>query len=126
MLWNFVRRLQVKLLLIFFLNILRNALSFWTLIESQKLIFYFPEIFRDWSKNEYFNCTVNPEDNPSVERCGVPFSCCLSGSAHNVSGEPGNYLTQGHPEGGSLIPMDGLLFRLFLRKKAYFWLFLGK
>lgn len=33
--------------------------------------------FRDWSKNEYFNCTKNPKDNPSVERCGVPFSCCL-------------------------------------------------
>ena len=45
---------------------------------------------RDWSKNEYFNCTTNPEDNPSVERCGVPFSCCLTQSAQNVSGEPGH------------------------------------
>ena len=34
---------------------------------------------RDWSKNEYFNCTTDPKLNPSVERCGVPFSCCLSG-----------------------------------------------
>jgi len=32
--------------------------------------------YRDWSKNEYFNCTINKEDNPSVERCGVPYSCC--------------------------------------------------
>jgi tetraspanin-33 len=32
--------------------------------------------YRDWSKNEYFNCTTK-EDNPSVERCGVPYSCCL-------------------------------------------------
>jgi len=36
------------------------------------------EGYRDWSKNEYFNCTVNKEDNPSVERCGVPYSCCHS------------------------------------------------
>ncbi len=43
--------------------------------------------FRDWSKNEYFNCTTDPNDNPSVERCGVPFSCCLLGS--NTIGDPG-------------------------------------
>ena len=35
------------------------------------------EGYRDWSKNPYFNCTEKPEDNRSVERCGVPFSCCL-------------------------------------------------
>jgi len=29
--------------------------------------------YEDWNKNEYFNCT---EENPSVERCGVPYSCC--------------------------------------------------
>jgi len=34
------------------------------------------EGYRDWSKNEYFNCTDRKEDNPSVERCGVPYSCC--------------------------------------------------
>lgn len=34
------------------------------------------EGYRDWSKNEYFNCTRNKADNPSVERCGVPYSCC--------------------------------------------------
>jgi len=36
------------------------------------------EGFRDWSKNEYFNCTKDKADNPSVERCGVPYSCCHS------------------------------------------------
>lgn len=30
--------------------------------------------FTDWQRNMYFNCT--PE-NPSTERCSVPYSCCL-------------------------------------------------
>jgi len=34
------------------------------------------EGYKQWSKNEYFNCTERKEDNPSVERCGVPYSCC--------------------------------------------------
>ncbi|XP_067103556.1 tetraspanin-17 isoform X2 [Osmerus mordax] len=32
----------------------------------------------DWNLNIYFNCT---ELNPSRERCGVPFSCCLKDPA---------------------------------------------
>lgn len=28
----------------------------------------------DWNLNIYFNCT---DLNPSRERCGVPFSCCV-------------------------------------------------
>ncbi|XP_065288434.1 tetraspanin-33-like isoform X1 [Dermacentor albipictus] len=29
--------------------------------------------FRDWNANIYFNCSA---DNPSHERCAVPYSCC--------------------------------------------------
>lgn len=35
----------------------------------------------DWNLNIYFNCT---DLNPSRERCGVPFSCCVRDPA--VSG----------------------------------------
>ncbi|XP_065153017.1 tetraspanin-14 [Paramisgurnus dabryanus] len=35
----------------------------------------------DWNLNEYFNCS---NENLSRERCGVPFSCCVSDPAANV------------------------------------------
>jgi len=43
--------------------------------------------YKDWSKNVYFNCTVNEEDNPSPERCGVPYSCCLPSARFAISGD---------------------------------------
>uniref|UniRef100_UPI0037E86C5B tetraspanin-33 isoform X2 n=1 Tax=Semicossyphus pulcher TaxID=241346 RepID=UPI0037E86C5B len=32
------------------------------------------ESYEDWSQNVYFQCV---DSNPSLEACGVPFSCCV-------------------------------------------------
>ncbi|XP_076583146.1 tetraspanin-33 isoform X1 [Chaetodon auriga] len=32
------------------------------------------ESYKDWSRNVYFECS---DTNPSLEACGVPFSCCV-------------------------------------------------
>ncbi|CAK6979628.1 tetraspanin-33 [Scomber scombrus] len=32
------------------------------------------ESYKDWSRNVYFECL---DTNPSLEACGVPFSCCV-------------------------------------------------
>lgn len=39
--------------------------------------------YKDWSQNVYFNCSST---SPSLERCGVPSSCCRTdgGSLANV------------------------------------------
>lgn len=35
----------------------------------------------DWEQNRYFSCN---KSNPSRERCGVPFSCCVQDPAESV------------------------------------------
>lgn len=58
----------------------RDDLDFQNLVDLIQQDFHCCGIsskgFRDWSENEYFNCTVDKNDNLSVERCGVPYSCC--------------------------------------------------
>ncbi|XP_048862547.1 tetraspanin-33b isoform X2 [Brienomyrus brachyistius] len=51
-------------------------------LDLQNLMDYIQKEFKccggndytDWSWNLYFNCSA---DNPSTERCGVPYSCCI-------------------------------------------------
>ncbi|XP_041124641.1 tetraspanin-14-like isoform X2 [Polyodon spathula] len=49
----------------------------------------------DWNRNNYFNCT---DDNPSRERCGVPFSCCLADPAQAVVNTQCGYDIRARPE----------------------------
>ena len=62
----------------------RDDLDFQNLIDLVQTEFQCcgisSESYRDWSKNEYFNCTEDPKANPSVERCGVPFRCRTQGN----------------------------------------------
>ncbi|XP_007889055.1 tetraspanin-33 [Callorhinchus milii] len=37
--------------------------------------------YQDWTRNMYFNCTM---ENPSRERCSVPYSCCLHSKEEKV------------------------------------------
>ena len=39
------------------------------------------EKYTDWERNVYYNCS-----SPAVERCGVPFSCCISDEVNSQCG----------------------------------------
>lgn len=47
--------------------------------------------YKDWSLNIYFYCM---ETNPSLERCGVPYSCCIREEGQTVINTMCGYGTQ--------------------------------
>ncbi|KAG9339294.1 hypothetical protein JZ751_023847, partial [Albula glossodonta] len=71
----------------FFIN--NNVKAYRDDIDLQNLIDFAQDYWsccgahgpNDWNLNIYFNCT---EMNPSRERCGVPFSCCVKDPAEDV------------------------------------------
>ncbi|XP_034512588.1 tetraspanin-17 isoform X2 [Ailuropoda melanoleuca] len=71
----------------FFIN--NNVKAYRDDIDLQNLIDFAQEYWsccgargpNDWNLNIYFNCT---DLNPSRERCGVPFSCCVRDPAEDV------------------------------------------
>ncbi|XP_048466059.1 tetraspanin-33 isoform X2 [Rhincodon typus] len=62
---------SICLTLIFLLQLVAGVLGF---VFSDKFSCCGGISYKDWSHNMYFNCTV---ENPSRERCSVPYSCCL-------------------------------------------------
>ncbi|XP_073512209.1 tetraspanin-33-like isoform X1 [Phyllobates terribilis] len=47
--------------------------------------------YKDWSTNIYFHCR---DANPSLERCGVPYSCCMKEKGQTVINTMCGYETQ--------------------------------
>uniref|UniRef100_A0A7N6AAE2 Tetraspanin n=1 Tax=Anabas testudineus TaxID=64144 RepID=A0A7N6AAE2_ANATE len=83
----FVFKDWIKDQLNFFIN--NNVKAYRDDIDLQNLIDFAQEYWLccgahgpdDWNLNIYFNCT---DLNPSRERCGVPFSCCIKDPAVNL------------------------------------------
>uniref|UniRef100_A0A674J398 Tetraspanin n=1 Tax=Terrapene triunguis TaxID=2587831 RepID=A0A674J398_9SAUR len=67
--------------------------------------------YKDWSQNIYFECQ---DSNPSLERCAVPFSCCIQKDQESVLNTMCGYGTQNLRswKAESLIYIEGCLEKI--------------
>ncbi|XP_077463920.1 tetraspanin-33 isoform X1 [Stigmatopora argus] len=68
---------------------LENAIDF----VQKKLQCCGVDGYKDWSRNVYFQCS---DSNPSLEACGVPFSCCVPPANQTVPNTMCGFGTQLH------------------------------
>ncbi|XP_038153213.1 tetraspanin-33 [Cyprinodon tularosa] len=71
------------------------------------------EGYKDWSHNVYFECSTN---NPSLEACGVPFSCCKHLKNQTVLNTMCGYGMQQEEEGPAKADIftDGCLDKIIM------------
>lgn len=60
------------------------------------------EKYTDWERNVYYNCS-----SPAIERCGVPYSCCISDEVNSQCGF--GVLSLSESEAGDIVYTQGCL-----------------